>query len=278
MDQRLEDRVVRLALFVLDTLHTIEHSAGAQPEPEDIRPQLLHLLRQVPQAAADPDEGRLVQTALVMWADDVLAQGEWWFAPRWAALPVERELFGTTDRSWQFFEQAEAARRLGHLDALETFALCVRLGFRGVYRDGVPRPARVSVGATSGAAADTAACDVNRPHYPARSAIAASPHGTSAATIAIPSVVSSAASNSPQPAALTWPPRRTAAEVLADLPETLDRWARSTFTGLPMWDQPPAAIDPSHWRPFARHAALWAWITVAALGAATAMAVLLTGQ
>ncbi len=75
-----------------------------------------------------------VRYALVCWADEIFTQFPSW-RDRWNERKLEVELYGTNDRAWRFWDQAKLASRAADLDALETYFLCVQLGFRGTLGD-----------------------------------------------------------------------------------------------------------------------------------------------
>ena len=77
----------------------------------------------------------LTKSALVYWVDEVLVTSDWPHAEEWRDNTLERQLYDSRDRAWQFFERAKEARNLTNLDALEVFFLCAGFGFRGLYRE-----------------------------------------------------------------------------------------------------------------------------------------------
>ncbi len=74
-----------------------------------------------------------IRYALVCWLDEMFILHSPWGA-EWNEQKLEEELYGTNDRAWAFWEQAKRAVARSGSDALETFYLCVMLGFRGDYR------------------------------------------------------------------------------------------------------------------------------------------------
>jgi type VI secretion system protein ImpK len=71
-----------------------------------------------------------IRYALVCWLDDIMIAGTAW-KEEWTGFTLEQALYGTRDRAWQFWFQADRAAREGRTDALEAFFLCAMLGFRG---------------------------------------------------------------------------------------------------------------------------------------------------
>jgi type VI protein secretion system component VasF len=70
---------------------------------------------------------------LVCWIDEILTDD---IATRqfWNEIKLEGERFGTNDRAWMFWRQAQLAETLRRTEALAIFYACVALGFSGQYR------------------------------------------------------------------------------------------------------------------------------------------------
>lgn len=84
--------------------------------------------------AAGGDEFLGIRYALVCWIDELIIL----YSPmekEWNERKLEGELYGTNDRAWKFWRQAEQALSRPRSDALEVFFLCVLMGFRGELRD-----------------------------------------------------------------------------------------------------------------------------------------------
>ena len=71
------------------------------------------------------------------WIDEVLIDAPWDGRSWWKENALEVEIFNTRLRNEQFYLKASEASSLPQKDALETFYVCVVLGFRGLYRDPV---------------------------------------------------------------------------------------------------------------------------------------------
>jgi type VI secretion system protein ImpK len=71
-----------------------------------------------------------VRYALACWLDELLILHSSW-SSAWNERKLEAALYGTNDRAWKFWEQAELAATRPAADALEGFFLAVVLGFRG---------------------------------------------------------------------------------------------------------------------------------------------------
>jgi len=94
-----------------------------------------------PAGRTDHDETFLgIRYALVCWLDELFTSSMAWDG-RWNEQKLEVELYGTNDRAWKFWRQAELAQSRSGSDAVEAFYLCVSLGFRGELRE---RPDRLS--------------------------------------------------------------------------------------------------------------------------------------
>ncbi len=88
-----------------------------------------------PSATSGKDDFFGVRYALVCWLDELFTRGSSDWAADWNEQKLEVELYGSNDRSWRFWQQAQLARSRATDDALEAFYLCVMLGFRGDLRE-----------------------------------------------------------------------------------------------------------------------------------------------
>jgi type VI secretion system protein ImpK len=134
MHRSFEKHVVPLTLYVLGVMDCIKDSAGAHPAQDEIRPRLKNMLGRFNVRGPREQDFALAKSALVFWIDELLVNSDWVYAAEWRDNPLEREIYGSRNRAWLFFENAEYARSLEQTDALETFAQCVALGFHGIYR------------------------------------------------------------------------------------------------------------------------------------------------
>jgi type IV/VI secretion system ImpK/VasF family protein len=147
---RIVYRVFARALDVKDRL-----DRGQPAELEAVRQELLNLVRNEAEGRRLPDysgDGVFLgaRYALACWVDELFiihCQSVW--ADQWKEKPLEYEIFKTNVAATKFWEQADIVlRRPGAArasitpgpDAVETFLLCVVLGFRGTYFD---NPAKV---------------------------------------------------------------------------------------------------------------------------------------
>lgn len=74
-----------------------------------------------------------VRYALVCWLDELFILDSPWESD-WNERKLEVALYGTNDRAWRFWEQAQQMETRPTTDGLEVFFLCVMLGFRGEWR------------------------------------------------------------------------------------------------------------------------------------------------
>ncbi|QDV55741.1 DotU family type IV/VI secretion system protein [Rosistilla oblonga] len=71
---------------------------------------------------------------LACWIDEMMTDDA--TAGRiWNENKIEGELFGSNDRAWMFWRQAQLAETLGRSEDLAVFYLCVSLGFTGQHRN-----------------------------------------------------------------------------------------------------------------------------------------------
>ena len=77
----------------------------------------------------------LAKHALVYWIDEVLINSRWDQATEWRQHILEWDVYHERLRADRFYEIANDAETLAGTDPLETFFLCVALGFRGRYAD-----------------------------------------------------------------------------------------------------------------------------------------------
>jgi type VI secretion system protein ImpK len=85
-----------------------------------------------------------VRYPLACWLDELFSQTCW--ADLWRERTLEEALYGTKEGARKFWEQARQAEARANPDGLETFFLCVMLGFRGDRRNS-PEPLRQWVAA-----------------------------------------------------------------------------------------------------------------------------------
>jgi type VI secretion system protein ImpK len=112
---------------------------GESPPLGPERDQIVALLDDAEQAAGASSQLRhdfgLAKHALVYWIDEVLINAPWSHAVEWRQQILEWDIYQERLRADRFFEKAHEAEALATTDPLETFFLCVALGFRGRYAE-----------------------------------------------------------------------------------------------------------------------------------------------
>jgi type VI secretion system protein ImpK len=119
---------------VLDLLERI--GDGENPSPQEERVRIRSRLDHAEAQLGRSPDWQLAKYALVAWIDEMLiVEAPWKDRDWWNENKLEWELFQTNDRYQLFYKKAKEAFALPQKDALETFYVCVVLGFRGLYRD-----------------------------------------------------------------------------------------------------------------------------------------------
>lgn len=72
--------------------------------------------------------------ALVCWLDELFVLESSWES-QWNERKLEVALYGSNDRAWKFWHQAQIASTRPGGDAIEVFFWCALLGFRGEWRE-----------------------------------------------------------------------------------------------------------------------------------------------
>jgi type VI secretion system protein ImpK len=73
------------------------------------------------------EEMELVRRALIYWVDEVLTVAH----IEWKDMTLEWDYFGEKNRAWRFYEFGERGARVSTSDVIETWYLCLVLGFEG---------------------------------------------------------------------------------------------------------------------------------------------------
>lgn len=81
-----------------------------------------------------PDSFLGIRYILTCWLDEIFIIDSPWES-LWNERKIEESLYGTNDRAWMFWEQAQLAESRPGTDPLEVMYLCVMLGFRGDLRE-----------------------------------------------------------------------------------------------------------------------------------------------
>ena len=136
MNDRLAARVYPTILYVLELLDRIYgRKPGPTPDPREEFPRLKQYLGQLDWRKTTRED-ELAESALIYWIDEVFINSPWPHANRWKDHTLEREFYDSRDRAYEFYEKAKVARTLSPRGCIETFYLCVALGFLGIYREG----------------------------------------------------------------------------------------------------------------------------------------------
>ena len=116
---------------------------GEQPSLASEKEHLKQLIDEAEQKAgassALAGEFELARHALVYWVDEILINSSWRFASEYRDQILELDYFSNREGGELFFEHAGKAERLATTDPLETFYLCVALGFRGTLVFDIPK-------------------------------------------------------------------------------------------------------------------------------------------
>jgi len=147
MTPEFSDLVYKVISSTLDLMERVEQGSALDLETE--RGRLIELLPANAGVALQADyagDGRTflgARYALACWIDELfIVYSDW--ADRWKPLVLEHALFGTRLRFERFWEQTEIVLRRPNAprplnppgpDALETYFLCILLGFRGTHRE-----------------------------------------------------------------------------------------------------------------------------------------------
>ena len=73
------------------------------------------------------EELELARRALIYWVDEVLTTAN----AEWKDITLEFDYFAEKNRAWRFYEYGERVARANSSDVIETWYLCLVLGFEG---------------------------------------------------------------------------------------------------------------------------------------------------
>jgi type VI secretion system protein ImpK len=109
---------------------------GKHPTVEEQKRELIDSLNRSEDKAArsSPELARdfeLAKRALVYWIDEILITSTWSHAQEWTNHILEFFFYRESSAAVRFYEKAIEAEKRDSIDPLETFFLCVTLGFRG---------------------------------------------------------------------------------------------------------------------------------------------------
>ena len=112
---------------------------GENPPLDEERERIMAVLDEAERKASASSQLAhdfgLAKYALVYWIDEVLTNSRWGHAGEWRQHILEWDIYRERWRADLFYEKAHEAESLAGTDPLETFLLCVALGFRGRYVD-----------------------------------------------------------------------------------------------------------------------------------------------
>ena len=122
---------------VIQLLRRIEQGECPDLEPERVK--VVALLEEASRHANAitrlAHDFTIARHALVYWIDEMLINAPWPHAPTWKNRILEWQYFRERNRAERFYEEADKALRLVNTDPIETFHLCVAMGFRGKHDD-----------------------------------------------------------------------------------------------------------------------------------------------
>ena len=126
--------------YVIDLQHRLEQgeSPPLGPEREQILVALGEAERKASASSQLAHDFALAKHALVYWVDEILINSPWKHAMEWRQHILEWDIYQERLRADRFYEMAQQAEALANTDPLETYYLCVALGFRGRYSDNQP--------------------------------------------------------------------------------------------------------------------------------------------
>jgi type VI protein secretion system component VasF len=153
MTPQFNELVHPVISYALDLKDRLEK--GESPDLEVEQRQLIERLRSngavrhLTDYTGDENVFLGARYALACWIDDLFIVHSPW-GDLWKERPVEVALYGSRDRAWKFWDQADIVLRRPNsprpptppgLDAMETVFLCIVLGFRGRHLE---NPGKVS--------------------------------------------------------------------------------------------------------------------------------------
>lgn len=135
MTPRFAQHVDPLFMRVFDLCERIE--ARADPSPVNEHRLINDCIRRADvQLSSSGKKWEFAKYALVSWIDEVLLSAEHWSGHTWwADHTLEWEHFQGAESNEHYYQKANEAAQLHDADdVLETYYVCFRLGFRGLYR------------------------------------------------------------------------------------------------------------------------------------------------
>lgn len=130
MTPEFAEPVNRIFDAVLDLIDRIERheQPDLNEEKKLIRMDLDALTAGAGQRAGTRGEDlELARRALIYWVDEVLTVAN----AEWKDITLEFDYFAEKNRAWRFYEYGERVARANSSDVIETWYLCLVLGFEG---------------------------------------------------------------------------------------------------------------------------------------------------
>jgi len=115
---------------VLDLIDRIERHelSDLSEEKKLLRMDLDALTAVAPtNGGGNTSELQLIKRALIYWIDEVLTHA----TAEWQNMTLEFDYFAEKNRAWRFYEYGERYARTSSSDVIETWYLCLVLGFEG---------------------------------------------------------------------------------------------------------------------------------------------------
>ena len=92
--------------------------------------------REAARAGVAPEDLQMARFALVAFVDETLLLSDWSQRDRWAAQPLQLELYDRYDAGEAFFDRLAHLRQqpTARAEVIEVYYLCLALGFKGKYQ------------------------------------------------------------------------------------------------------------------------------------------------
>jgi type VI secretion system protein ImpK len=143
MTEAFSDLVIPIFREVIKLRNSL--SPGVQQSLEDVRTQIRGWIDDAEKRSRN-DDGLALEFAqakygVVAWVDEILTDSSWGDSVGWGSRKniLEWDLYGSQDRAWKFIEMAEESFKAvsearSSSDPLESYLLCIALGFLGDLR------------------------------------------------------------------------------------------------------------------------------------------------
>jgi type VI secretion system protein ImpK len=136
----MNDAFAELVLPIFQNLIDLQDnlSWGETPTLEEVKKRTRSWIEAAEQRASVDsslaEDFDLARYGLVAWIDEILTDSDWGRSVDWGAEDhvLEWDLYRSHIRAEKFYDQSAIAETHNSTDPLETYLLCVVLGFRGV--------------------------------------------------------------------------------------------------------------------------------------------------